>query len=220
MKRLKEKLDELRAADPDCKVFGAGYHEYELLPALTEGEVREVEAQFGVELPGEYRQFLLEVGAGGAGPFYGLFPLVKESGVWRWEGDGGDMTKKPAAAWKHTARWNLDGHPLWDECPDEDDERFDAESFEDAYDEWQERFYEVYWDEQWTDGGICICHHGCALRDWLVVTGPERGNVWHDAMADSEGLSPWKAKDGTRLTFAGWYEQWLDQSLEMLARSR
>ncbi|MEU7306391.1 SMI1/KNR4 family protein [Streptomyces sp. NPDC007206] len=36
-------------------------------PVLTPAEIAEVEAQFGVALPDEYRTFLAEVGAGGPG---------------------------------------------------------------------------------------------------------------------------------------------------------
>ena len=41
------------------------------------------------------------------------------------------------------------------------------------------------------DGAIPVCHEGCAVRDWLVVSGPEAGRVWHDATADMKGWSPW-----------------------------
>ncbi|MFJ1673100.1 hypothetical protein ACIOK4_43465 [Streptomyces bottropensis] len=39
---------------------------------LSQSEVAEAEAQWGVSLPAEDRGFLLEVGAGGAGRGYGL----------------------------------------------------------------------------------------------------------------------------------------------------
>ncbi|MEH0421207.1 SMI1/KNR4 family protein [Streptomyces sp. B21-083] len=58
---------------------------------LTQGELAELEAQTGVRLPEEYRTFLLHVGAGGAGPAYGLFPVRRVQGRWRWEGAGADL---------------------------------------------------------------------------------------------------------------------------------
>ncbi|MFD8997881.1 SMI1/KNR4 family protein [Streptomyces abikoensis] len=50
-------------------------HRFELLPPLTQAELEEAECQTGVRLPEEYRTFLLEAGAGGAGPDYGSSPL-------------------------------------------------------------------------------------------------------------------------------------------------
>jgi hypothetical protein len=63
------------------------------------------------------------------------------------------------------------------------------------------------------DGAIPICHLGGAVRTWLVVSGPERGNVWLDARAEGDWLRPHQTGDGVHLTFAAWYEGWLDKSL-------
>lgn len=66
-------------------------HKWVVEDPLTQGELAELEAQMGVRLPEEYRAFLLHVGAGGAGPAYGLFPVRRVQGRWRWEGDGADL---------------------------------------------------------------------------------------------------------------------------------
>lgn len=59
---------------------------------LTPGELAEVEAQLGTELPADYCGFLLEVSAGGAGlNFYGLYPVRRVDDTWRWVGDGADL---------------------------------------------------------------------------------------------------------------------------------
>tara|TARA_Y100001934_G_scaffold243249_1_gene299685 strand:+ start:1119 stop:1328 length:210 start_codon:yes stop_codon:yes gene_type:complete len=67
------------------------------------------------------------------------------------------------------------------------------------------------------DGAIPICHLGCAQRQWLIVSGPERGNIWCDDRADNEGLSPLKKPQKKRITFFEWYREWLDDAL---ARSK
>jgi hypothetical protein len=59
----------------DPTVFGAVQHGYVLAPTLSEAEAKAFEEKHRIVLPGEYRAFLTEVGNGGAGPFYGIFPL-------------------------------------------------------------------------------------------------------------------------------------------------
>lgn len=68
-------LAELAAADPRHKRFGAAAHRYRLRPPLSEARLAELEAGAGVHLPADYRDFLLELGDGGAGPYFGLAPL-------------------------------------------------------------------------------------------------------------------------------------------------
>jgi hypothetical protein len=194
-----------------ARTFGARAHKFELAPVLRESEVAEAEAQWGIRFPADYRAFLMQAGAGGAGPYYGLFPLAKVEGKWRWEGDGGDMSSAPEKPWRHSKRWNLEGHALWDSEPDEEDERFDSESFDDAYELWNEKFYEIYWDAKWTEGGICLCHEGCALRDWLVVSGPQAGQIWWDGSADRAGLMPCENSDASSMNFTDWYLDWLNK---------
>ena len=73
--RLCEKLQRVRTRDVSHEQFGAKSHRYQLGCPLTEVKLQFYEQQHGVELPYEYRKFLMEVGHGGAGPFYGLFAL-------------------------------------------------------------------------------------------------------------------------------------------------
>ncbi len=207
---LADKLATLRAVDARLQIFGASSHRYRLAPPLLPKELAAAEAQFGVAFPDEYRSFLLEVGAGGAGPGYGVFPLVEVRGTWGWNKDADDLIGDLRAPFPHVAGWNLDGHPLWSQRPADDADL-------DAWDEWQAAFEAVYWDPRWTAGAICLQHLGCALRSWLVVTGPERGHMWLDEIADQKGLSPIAIGERARVTFAEWYEDWLDASLASLA---
>ena len=198
---------------PRAEIFGSASHQFRLLDRLSEKEVNDAEAQFGVRFPEEYRSFLLEVSAGGAGPFYGIFSLERQGEVWGFVGDGADMSKGLEQDWRFEKAWNLDGHPIWDEEPDE--ETFDdIELFDEAWDDYQERFRAIYWDNKWTQGAIVICHEGCALRDWLVVSGKERGNIWRDLSADELGLYPLPEENfnkdtSKRLGFADFYLNWL-----------
>ena len=73
----------------------------------------------------------------------------------------------------------------------------------------------------WTslDGAIPICHLGCALRQWLVVSGKEAGSVWNDNRADEAGIEPWRFREQRRSTFYTWYRSWLDEAVAILCRS-
>jgi hypothetical protein len=68
-------LRRLQTEDPDFRVFGASKHQYKLRPILTEDELQEFGQRHQITLPEEYRLFLKEVGNGGAGHGYGLYPL-------------------------------------------------------------------------------------------------------------------------------------------------
>ncbi|MEV6399076.1 SMI1/KNR4 family protein [Streptomyces sp. NPDC051907] len=195
-------------------VFGALRRRWaELKQPLTHDELAELEAQIGVRLPKEYRDFLVHVGAGGAGPAYGLFPVRRVQGRWRWEGDGADMTDLSTLAQPFPEQGPdpeiLDA--LLAERPEEED--FDEiEEFDDAIEAWDERWDAVMFAPERTAGAIVICHLGCALREWLVVSGPHRGTVWSDGRADDVDLAPLPDDDGNPMTFARWYTDWLEKA--------
>jgi hypothetical protein len=72
---LREAVHALAAEDPRLRRFGAAQHRYQLAPPLEPAALAEVEHQLGAALPDELRAFAAEVGAGGAGPYYGLVPI-------------------------------------------------------------------------------------------------------------------------------------------------
>jgi len=64
-----------RILDPGLVVFGADGHRYRLNKTISPEQLREFESVNAVTLPDDYKQFLLQAGNGGAGPYYGLMPL-------------------------------------------------------------------------------------------------------------------------------------------------
>jgi hypothetical protein len=180
-------------------------HRYQLHPRVTEARLAAFEKKHDVGLPADYRAFLKEAGNGGAGPFYGVFKLGqmdRNFGFQSWE--NGRAVAALARPFPHRERWNL---------PPEEIERIQKPE-DDA------EILRVYWIAM--DGAFPICHEGCALRDWLVVTGPEAGHVWHDATADFSGWSPFSfdgrsSADGRRITFADWYLTWMERALSETA---
>ncbi|HEX5541016.1 MAG TPA: SMI1/KNR4 family protein [Micromonospora sp.] len=208
---VRERVAEL-ATGPDAdEVFGAFDHGWVLEPPLSPEELTELEAQLGVELPEAYRSFLLQVSRGGAGPAYGLFPLRRVAGRWRWEGDSADLTDLATLAepFPYISAFNpAAGLPPQ---PDEDD--FDSEEeFNAAEDIWWEEHDRVAHDPAHSAGAIYLCHLGCALREMLVVSGPARGTMWADDTAEGGGFRPLLNPDGTPAVFADWYRRWLDDA--------
>ncbi|HEX3482215.1 MAG TPA: hypothetical protein VHT91_44675, partial [Kofleriaceae bacterium] len=62
----------LAAADPGLRRFGASVHRYELAPPLDAAAVAALEHRLDAALPDDLRALVSELGAGGAGPGYGI----------------------------------------------------------------------------------------------------------------------------------------------------
>lgn len=75
VRRIHKLLAQAKAKDADLVVFGADGHRYELAPPAGEDAVQAFEEKHGIRLPEEYRNFLILIGDGGAGPYYGIFGL-------------------------------------------------------------------------------------------------------------------------------------------------
>ena len=197
---VRDKIKGLRANPPS--IFGSEDHGFELNPVLSEGAVIAFEQKHGVRLPDDYREFLTAVGNGGAGPFYGVFPLgVVDSNFdfreWR-EGDGlVGVLREPFPL---DEPWND-----LSKMPEIDRADLDKTTFEQQ----QEEFDSTYWGDALVNGAFPICHEGCAIRVLLVVTGAQAGKLWEDRRSEYGGLLPLKLKDGSPATFGGWYTEWL-----------
>ncbi len=141
----------------------------------------------------------MELGYGGAGPYYGLFPLDGS--------DPEDFTKIERI--RKPFRWTEAFNPAqWDDpCSQEDvwcDEGVDEG-------ENPQVILEV-------PGALYICRYGCALRFFSVVSGFSLGEVWMDRQADDGGLHPVRGEDGGRRGFVEWYEEWLDEGISSIGR--
>jgi hypothetical protein len=71
-----------------------------------------------------------------------------------------------------------------------------------------------YWRPSLMNGAMPICHEGCALRIWLVVTGVQAGRLWHDGRSDRTGVKPLQLPDGSAATFSLWYSEWLHSAVQ------
>lgn len=202
-------LQRCRSGNPQPKIFGSDSHGFLLNTSVKRSVITKIESRYKISLPDDYREFLIQIGNGGAGPYYGVFKLGEmddsfDDRPWK-ENDG--FIGVLSEPFPHTKAWN-DLPPY----PEEQDD-------EDAYEAELEAFDEIYWNSKQVNGAIPICHQGCAYRNWLVVTGVEAGNVWEDLRVDQKGLLPVKAKSKRRVTFLEWYNQWLQGAVALLPQS-
>lgn len=213
---LLDKLAQLREADRDFGVFGSEQHHYRLGPCLTEKQIQQFEQRHRITLPQEYRAFLLHVGNGGAGPYYGLLPL--ESSVVSEEGDF--LTRPfPYSNW-----WNGMTPPNWWNVVSEQREPAQFDPFRE-----EEYFADIH-----VQGALRLAHEGCGYYRLLVVSGPERGHIWSDERAGDGGIFPLPYQSGSyyvegfylipvephspRVTFSQWYLEWLDKTLQKMSK--
>lgn len=136
------------------------------------------ERKHRIQLPEDYRRFVLNLGDGGPGPpLMGLLPLGREGKAplvpefLR----GRQWLPYLALPFPFTRDW------IWEDGEDSDEGD----------------------TEQIGHGSLLLGDHGCGIEWRLIVTGPERGNVWQ---FDSVGI----ISAEPRRDFLGWYEDWLD----------
>lgn len=218
---VRRRVAELGTRPLSDKVFGSLWHKWVLEDPLADDELAELEAQLGVRLPEDYRDFLTRVGAGGAGPAYGVFPVRRVQSRWRWEGDGADLADL-ALLTRPFPEHGPDPEAvdaLLAERPEEED--FDEiEDFDEAAEAWDERWDALMFAPERTAGALVISHLGCAQREWLIISGTHRGTVWSDCRVDDIDLAPLLDDAGTPVSFARWYLDWLEQAEATARRPR
>ncbi len=216
IQQLKNKLTQLAKNDKNFQNFGSELHRYQLNPCLTESEIQFFEEKNRITLPEDYRNFLLEIGNGGAGPGYGLLELkVKnEKEITEVIQEGYDnYLSQPFLLEK---AWNY--RHLLD--PDEE-------------------FVEID-EDKLIQGTINVTHYGCDIYARLVITGNQRGTIWINDCGGDGGIYPCSlhiayfyhcegydneeelqsAFRQPALSFYDWYDNWLNSSLEQLSSDR
>lgn len=181
-------------------------HRYELGPCLTEKEISAFESLHSIHLPIEYRDFLMSLGNGGAGPGYGFFPLGKMGDGWGEIDFDDQFVGTLSTPFPHTCEWSCD------EAAKEWDAEYGPDTKEEHEIVWKERSF-AHFNPKYINGAIPLSHLGCGQGLLLVVTGPEKGNLWFDDRTDHIGISP-MSKNGKRVGFNEWYTDWLLEALE------
>lgn len=204
MERLEQielKILELKKLDKKYAIFGANTHKYIFNCKKSESELIRYEESNGIKLPIEYRNFLKQIGNGGAGPYYGIEKIENgkfadlDSGA---NGEKIDLSKP----FKFNKKWNFNNNPFKDE---NGEIRYDLRDIE-------------YFKPDWANGLLRIANFGCGVSINLIVNGDEYGNIWVDDRCNEKGIYPFKSKISKRTQFLAWYEEWLDNSIKPFVR--
>ncbi|MCW3840922.1 SMI1/KNR4 family protein [Micromonospora yasonensis] len=174
-------------------------------PPLSPAELAEVEAQVEVELPEEYRSYLLQISRGGVHP---LPELRRVDGRWRWllPYCGDDVANGLDRPFPHTEAWNWpdssEPEPLPEDYPTQ-------EEYEAAEREWWRD--KVGFADEWaiTQGTLVVHDRGCGFQTLLVVSGAARGTMWFDDRCVDGPVRPVLDDAGRRVGFARWYRRYL-----------
>lgn len=215
---VRQRIQTLARADRGRKVFGAwdqyggvGHH-FWLADPLSESEIAEVESQWGVSLPVDYRAFLLEVGAGGAGPGYGLTILGRSDAGWLWTDPGGgtvhERLRFPFPDGEESVRAQAE-HESRE--PAESDFADEA-TFREAYRVWLEEDESLF--DWFSSGALCLSHEGCGCFHWLAVSGRQEGQIWLDDRPGDGRFRPLG-----EVGFARWYLDWVEKSEAVVRRA-
>lgn len=189
-------LARARQIDPECQMFGASAHRYQLNPPIEAELVRGAEEKYGFSLPEEYFWFLTEIADGGAGPDYGIgsfrdfLKVAPDPWARRFQEAYRHSLARPFAPWpmqpEEVGQYAICTKEAYDRHPDQYF-LFPKEDEEDLCD---------------TDGFYILGTHGCQWDFGLITAGVRRGQVFD---TDNEGAYRFLAG-----SFDEFYQTWLD----------
>lgn len=183
--RIKAKLEKAKRKDTGLAVFGASSHNYKMNGKLTRKQLEDWQMAHRITLPGAYAQFLTEVGNGGAGPFYGLYPIEEATSYTESQALTAACVLSPGMA---NEEWND-----WIEPLIRDEDISDSE-----YEAARNRVL---------GGMLCIGTQGCDYDMYLVLEGAHKGRVVYTSDFYPDHPFFFVYEDN----MLDWYERWLDE---------
>ena len=201
------KLAELRKFDSKLLIWGAKKHGHSMYARLRKDEIERYEQEFEIVLPREYTELLCRVGGGGAGPGVGLYPLNKSIQIYetlckrcRNPPDSHVPYVEPSLAIAFPVEMDLASAIC----------RALNQPVESG-DIYARRYRPKLSMPDTSNGLLEISNSGCST-EYLVVTGPMHGHVFH--LCDAGYWIP-ACHDDRPITFLDWYEGWLDCHLDL-----
>lgn len=212
IQQLKNKLSQLIELDKSFEVFGSESHRYKLNPCISIAQIQTIESHFQIQLPEDYRDFLLEIGNGGAGPGYGLLGVdTTLIDVEKTQPDCFSQVFSLTQEWNNLDLLQLNNGKSVSE----------------------------YFDDKFIRGTISVADYGCGIQARLVITGEQRGGIWIDDRTNEAGIYPLTShcaaffhddpdidtdiyesieEEKDALSFYDWYENWLNRSINQVIR--
>ena len=180
-------------------------HDFVVGEPMHETELLEVERQYEVTLPAEYRAFLGRFGDTTIGPG-NLFRRVREGLT--------EQSKQPFPVSK----------PFLGTCSPSHQQLSNAQQWE-AYKNLLTQWKRIPKDR----GVLSISDYGCAIYGVLVLNGSYCGQVWtlsgdaayygpfggSEPLHDESVVDWWPTETPREYSFLEWYENWLDVRLKM-----
>lgn len=189
---LRELVRRAGQVDRQRKVFGAERHKYQLNPTVSPEEVARFEAEYHVKLPKEYVFFLTQVGNGGAGPYYGLYPLQKLAMYTEYLDQYTDRDEEGLPAFIDRRMTEQD----WREAMERADEAPDDEAYDAVI-------------REVCSGLLVIGTQGCTYDNALMWKGSEQGRI----VCFDWNLEPDYGPFFTGLSFLDWYAAFFQEIL-------
>jgi hypothetical protein len=187
IERIHKKLQTLRLEgwEKYAKFFGVDHHRLQLNPCLSSQEIARFEEQHQITLPDDYRQFLLHIGNGGAGPYYGIAALHQ------WDECAAHLSDTPIAA------DFLSALPLL------------TPEYHQQKERWQS-VHPVHPQDAYR-GCMMLCEQGCTYFTLLIVSGEHAGRVVY---VDIDHLQPpyFVAHTSFLMWYEAWVDELLTQT--------
>lgn len=181
---LRELIAEAGRADAGRKVFGAEKHQYRINPVLSMTEIRRAEEERHVKFPEEYVFYLSKVGNGGAGPYYGLYPLERVLAK--------DRNPYLGQIFERTVTTQLTKEQ-WQEHIQKLDELGESLETDVEYEEYQSKL---------CSNMMPIGTQGCTYDNMLMLSGEDAGQIMYIDWNMEEDSLPFD----TGMSFLEWLE--------------
>ena len=206
--RLEAKIQTMRSWVQKHPLSSVLDHQFIAAAPLREAELAQIEREYGVELPPEYRAFLRRCGDVDFGPG-NVFNRVRD-GLTSASQRPFPLTT-PFLGCCSPAHLQLSPEAQWE----------------------QYHFLLKDWEAiPGNEGVLSLCDYGCAIEARLILVGEYRDRVWilqgdaayYGPFGGSESLHDessheWQPTEAPRdYSFFEWYESWLDGQLSLAAR--
>lgn len=189
---LRDLVQKASLVDPERKVFGANSHQYKLNPVLSLEAVQAYQKKYNIDLPSEYVFFITQVGNGGAGPYYGIYPLdIAKPNI---ENMGVPFVTSHLTKEQWTEKL-----------------QFICSENEDAEDLPEDLYEQI--EQEILQGTYAISTEGCSYETIAVANGEEENEIFYVDLDWNYENMPYD----TGMTFLEWYENFF---LEIIAGNR